>query len=122
MDVSIIIVSYNTRQLTQDCINSIFHYTHGVSFEVIVVDNDSVDGSKEMLAADKRICYVQSGGNLGFGKANNLGYSVAQGKYLFLLNSDTILLNNAVKIFFDIAEGDSVDVGCWGTMLLNKEG
>lgn len=122
IDVSIIIVNYNTRQLTQNCINSIFQHTHNVCFEVIVVDNDSTDGSKEMLASDARIRYIQSGANLGFGKANNRGYAAAKGKYLFLLNSDTILLNNAIKLFYDIAEGDASDVGCWGTMLLDNDG
>lgn len=122
MDVSIIIVNYNTIQLTQNCINSIFQHTRDVNFEVIVVDNDSTDGSKEILSADTRIIYLQSGDNIGFGRANNKGYAIAKGKYLFLLNSDTILLNNAIKLFYDIAEGDSSDVGCWGTILLDKEG
>lgn len=114
VSVSIIIVSYNTCRLTQNCINSIFKHTMDVDFEVIVVDNDSCDDSKEMLSADNRIVYIQSGGNLGFGRANNLGYTKAKGKYLFLLNSDTILKNNAVKLFYDIAENDSSEVGCWG--------
>lgn len=122
VSVSIIIVSYNTCQLTQNCINSIFQHTSGVDFEVIVVDNDSHDGSKEMLSADCRIVYIQSGGNLGFGRANNLGYTKAKGKYLFLLNSDTLLMNNAVKLFYDIAENDSSGVGCWGTILTDKDG
>lgn len=122
VSVSIIIVSYNTCRLTQNCINSIFQHTSGVDFEVIVVDNDSCDGSKEVLSADKRIVYIQSRGNLGFGKANNLGYARAKGKYLFLLNSDTLLLNNAVRLFYDIAENDSFEVGCWGTMLIDKNG
>lgn len=122
VDVSIIIVNYNTLEITKNCIDSIFEHTSEVDFEVIVVDNDSCDGSKEILSADNRIVYIQSGGNLGFGRANNLGYAKATGKYLFLLNSDTLLLNNAVKLFYDIAENDSSEVGCWGTMLIDKDG
>ena len=80
--------------------DSVFAQTSGVLFEVILVDNASTDGSIELFEKDDRICFVESGGNLGFGKANNLGYNYATGKYLFLLNSDTLLLNNAIKEFF----------------------
>src|SRR5574344_1439981 len=78
--------------------------TSEVEYEIIVVDNDSCDGSKEIFEKDKRIVFIESGSNLGFGKANNLGESFAQCKYLFLLNTDTILHNNAIKIFKDIYE------------------
>ena len=101
MDVSIIIVNYNTRQLTSNCIESIFKYTNGVSFEVILVDNASTDGSIDFFTNDERIIFISSKENLGFGRANNLGYKVAKGRYIFLLNSDTLLLNNAIKIFCD---------------------
>jgi GT2 family glycosyltransferase len=73
MDVSTILVNYNTKEMTLDCINSIYDKTNGVEFEVIVVDNNSSDGSKEVLSDDKRITFVEAGDNLGFGKANNLG-------------------------------------------------
>ena len=101
MDVSIIIVNYNTKELTAACINSIFQYTEGVEFEVILVDNASTDGSREFFRKDTRIILIESEINLGFGRANNLGYEYSHGKYVFLLNSDTYLLNNAVKIFYD---------------------
>ena len=97
MDVSVIIVNYNTIELTLNCINSIFTHTLGIDFEVIVVDNNSDDGSGEILRLDKRIVFIQNLANEGFGSANNIGYQYAKGKYLFLLNSDTILLNNAIK-------------------------
>lgn len=96
MDVSIIIVNYNTRQLTANCIASIFEKTKGVDFEVILVDNASTDGSKEFFENDYRLKYVYSEKNLGFGQGNNLGYQYAKGDYIFLLNSDTLLINNAV--------------------------
>ena len=104
MDVSVIIVNYNTIELTLNCINSIFTHTLGIDFEVIVVDNNSDDGSGEILRLDKRIVFIQNLANEGFGSANNIGYRYAKGKYLFLLNSDTILLNNAIKLFYDYAE------------------
>lgn len=121
MDVSIIIVNYNTRKLTQECIDSIFQYTEGVIFEVIVVDNASTDDSKAYFEKDNRIRYIYNTENLGFGRANNIGYQYATGKYLFLLNSDTRVLNNAVKIFFETAENEKDKaIGCYGTMLYDS--
>lgn len=96
MDVSIIIVNYNTLQLTRNCIESIFTKTKDVDFEVILVDNASTDGSKDFFEKDERIKYIYSQENLGFGRGNNLGYKYAQGNYIFLLNSDTVLINNAI--------------------------
>lgn len=104
IDVSIIIVNYNTCRMTQECIDSIYEKTREVEFEVILVDNASKDGSKEHFSHDSRIHYVYSEKNGGFGYGNNRGMEVAKGKYFFLLNSDTLLKNNAVKLFFDYAE------------------
>lgn len=105
MDVSIIIVSYNTKNLLSDCIRSVMEKTEGVDYEIIVVDNDSADGTMAMLEEEfPEVKAIASGSNLGFGRANNIGMQAAAGKYLFLLNSDTLLNNNAVKIFFDKAE------------------
>lgn len=121
MDVSIIIVNYNTKKMTEECIDSIFQHTKNIKFEIIVVDNASTDGSKEYFEQDKRIKYIYSTTNLGFGNANNIGYKQASGKYLFLLNSDTLLLNNAIDLFFNIAESEkNKSIGCWGTMLYDS--
>ena len=101
MDVSIIIVNYNTLQLTQNCIDSIYRHTEGLEFEVIVIDNNSSDNSKAVLEQDPRIKYIYSKENMGFGRANNVGMMLARGDYFFLLNSDTLLVNNAIKEFYD---------------------
>ena len=122
MDVSIIIVNYNTKALTRNCIASVFSKTKDIEFEVILVDNASTDGSIEYFQKDQRIIFVESGSNLGFGKANNLGYQYATGKYIFLLNSDTILLNNAIKCFFDYAEQMDERIACVGAILIGKNG
>lgn len=121
MQVSIIIVNYNTLQLTQQCIESVFTHTQGVSFEVIVVDNASTDGSKDVLAQDKRIKYFYNTENVGFGKANNIGFSQAQGEYVFLLNSDTELLNDAVTAFYTFAKQAPSNVGCIGALLKDQQ-
>lgn len=118
MDISVIIVNYNTKHLLPACLNSIKEQTHGVTYEIIVVDNASHDGSLEMLATEYTwVKVIESDINLGFGRANNLGMKNASGKYFFLLNSDTILLNNALKYFFDFAESHN-DIGSLGSILL----
>jgi len=100
--VSIIIVNYNTRDLTRDCLSSIYHNTRNLCFEIIVVDNASADGSQQMIKSEfPNVILIESPDNLGFGKANNLGSTYAVGKFLLFLNSDTILLENTVKVFSD---------------------
>ncbi len=123
IDISVIIVNYNTCQVTLQCLDSIFQNTEGVSFEIIVVDNDSTkDDSKALLSRYPGIIYIQSEKNLGFGKANNLGYKKAKGRYILLLNSDTFLLNNSLKIFVDTFEKLPQYVGCIGSQLLSPDG
>lgn len=125
LDVSIIIVNYNTKQLIADCLNSIFEQTKDINFEVIVSDNGSTDGSIQMLKADfPKVILIENNVNLGFGTANNRGLAIAKGKYIFYLNSDTILLNNAVKYFFDYWEenGEKENLGALGCYLKNSEG
>ena len=100
MDVSIIIVNYNTKDLTKKCIESVIKYTTNILYEIILVDNASMDGSKELFEKDIRIKYIYNSTKDGFGKANNLGLKYSSGKYVFLLNSDTILMNNAVYQFY----------------------
>lgn len=121
MDVSIIIVNYNTCKLTQECINSIYEYTSEISFEVIVVDNASQDGSREFLAKDPRINYLYQTSNLGFGKANNVGLTYATGKYVFFLNSDTYLTCNIIKELCDFARLNStLNIGALGILLTDE--
>lgn len=122
MDVSVIIVNYNTKELTKNCIDSIFEKTSGVTFEVILVDNASTDGSVELFEQDDRIRFVKSRNNLGFGRANNLGVTKAMGDYLFFLNSDTYLENNSIKFFFDFAEAhEEKQMGAIGSLLKHED-
>lgn len=123
MDVSIIIVNYNTKQLISNCINSIYKYTKDIEFEIIVSDNGSKDGSIEMIKATfPNVILIENNENLGFGAANNRGLKIAQGKYVFYLNSDTVLYNNAIKIFFDYWENASNkdQIGALGGILLDE--
>lgn len=122
MDVSIIIVNYNTKELTANCINSIFSQTKKVKFEIILVDNASTDGSIEYFKTFENIKYIVSEKNLGFGKANNLGYNFACGKYIFLLNSDTIFINNALSYFLSAISNLPDNIACIGSALLSEDG
>lgn len=122
MDVSVIIINYNTRQMTAECIDSVFEKTRGIKFEIILVDNASTDGSKEFFEKDSRITYIYNSENLGFGRANNLGAKVAKGKYLFLLNSDTIIVtDNAIERFLSYMENHREIASCGGN-LITQEG
>lgn len=120
IDISVIIVNYNTKEVTLNCINSVFDKTKDVSFEIIIVDNGSTDGSIELFSQDERVKFVETHRNLGFGKANNLGFKYAKGQYIFLLNSDTILVNDAISILKYKMDKADKDVACLGCYLLNK--
>jgi GT2 family glycosyltransferase len=122
MDVSIIIVNYNTRKLTAECLASVFDKTRGVEFEAVVVDNDSRDGSPEQFAADSRITFIPSGGNIGFGRANNRGIEVATGRNILFLNPDTLLLNNAIKILSDFLDEHPRAGACGGNLYQSDHG
>lgn len=122
MDVSIIIVNYNTKVLTANCIESIFSHTQNIEIEVILVDNNSTDGSVDFFRSDKRVILVENTTNMGFGRANVEGLKVATGMYVLFLNSDTLLGNNAIKHFFDKMEASDKHIGCLGTLLKDKDG
>lgn len=124
MDVSIIIVSYNTKELLHSCLKSIFLHTSGVSFEVIVCDNASTDGTVAMLQQEfSSVLLIENTKNLGFGVANNLAKKIAKGAYILYLNSDTVLQNNAVKIFFDYwAQHQNDSLGALGAHLIDNFG
>lgn len=123
MDVSIILVSYNTKDLTRECLKSVYEKTHDVSFDIFVVDNASSDGSPQMIKEEfPDVKLIESLENLGFGRANNIAIKQSDAKYCFLLNTDTVLVNNAVKILFDFMEKpENADVGACGGQLYNAD-
>lgn len=123
MDVSVIIVNYNTLKLTENTINSVLKKTKDLNFEIILVDNNSTDGSKEYFSKEEyegKFIFIKSEKNLGFGKANNLGINIAKGKYIFFLNPDTILINNAIKILYDFMQNNT-ECGVCGGNLFTKD-
>lgn len=121
-DMSIILVNYNTRELTRNCIKSIYEKTQGLEFDIWVVDNESTDGTCDMLRDEfPQVNIIQSGGNIGFGRANNLAIEKSNAKYILLLNTDTELINNAPLLFFEFMEKNP-DTGACGGNLYNAKG
>ncbi|MCR5260805.1 MAG: glycosyltransferase family 2 protein [Candidatus Gastranaerophilales bacterium] len=122
MDVSIIFVNYKTKDLTIDAIKSVQEKTVGLEYEIFVVDNNSQDGSIEAIEQEfPNINIIKNERNAGFGTANNLGIRQAKGKYVFCLNTDTLLINNAIKIMFDFMEKEeNKNVGVCGGYLCDK--
>lgn len=125
MDVSIIIVNYNTCKLILQAIKSIYTFCVNVDFEIIVVDNASTDNSKNIITSNfPDVNFIESDRNLGFGGANNLGAKHARGKYLFLLNPDTIIKNNVLQFFLDYKfnnDPEDKTIGVMGAYLVDEE-
>ena len=122
IDLSIIIVNWNLKDILRDCLNSIYEKTLGMRFEIIIVDNSSSDGSVEMVRAEfPQVKLVASAENLGFGKANNLALQSTTGRYIGLLNPDTVLLNDAFCMMISKLVGEP-EMGIVGPKLLASDG
>src|SRR5215472_1412413 len=122
LDLTIIIVSYNTRQKTIDCIRSIRSSTASTSYEIVVVDNASTDGSAEALrAAFSDVQLIASNENLGFASANNLAEKHARGGKLLLLNPDTVVLGQAIDNLYRFALANP-DCRLWGGRSIRPDG
>lgn len=120
-DVSIIIVNWNTKQITCDCIDSIYDQTNNLDFEVIVVDNGSTDGSTEAVEKEfPNVTLIKNNENLGFAKANNIGIQASTGRYLCLINSDVIVLDNCIGGLVKFMDSDP-SIGMAGPRSLNPD-
>ncbi len=115
IDVSIVIVSWNTRDILRDCLCSIYEAAGDIRFEIVVIDNDSSDGSADMVAGEfPDVVLIRNADNVGFAAANNQGIKVARGRYALLLNSDTLVLNGAIATAVRFADDHptAAVVGC----------
>lgn len=103
MDLTISIVSWNTRDLLDACLKSVYDTTSGIEFEIIVVDNASTDGTPEMIR-DKypHVIVIENKDNVGFARANNQAFEISSGEYFMLLNPDTVVLDEAVHKLIDV--------------------
>jgi len=122
LDLSIVIVNWNAGDFLQNCLHSIYEQTTGIAFEVLMVDNGSTDGSPEMVEnCFPRVQLIRNRQNVGFAKANNQAIRASKGKYVLLLNPDTIVLDGALVqmvMFLD----RHPDIGALGCKILTADG
>jgi glycosyltransferase involved in cell wall biosynthesis len=121
LDLSIIIVSWNAKDYLVKCLKSLAHAPAIGTMEIIVVDNDSSDGSPEAVERDfPSVRLVRSGGNLGFARANNIGMRMSKGRYLALINSDVEVLGDCLGRLVDYCEKNP-KVGMVGPHIIGRD-
>lgn len=127
IELSIIVISYNTKKITENCLKSIETSLKQspLSYEVILVDNASTDGSIERFKSNdlrfKNLKIIENKNNLGFAKANNQGVKEAKGKYILFLNSDIVVLENAIEKLLAFFKQNEITIQFLGGKLLNKD-
>jgi GT2 family glycosyltransferase len=123
MTVSIVIANWNTKDLIRGCIESILsHVKTGFEYEIIIIDNASSDGSRDyLLSLGDKIILICNSKNLGYAKACNQGMKLAKGKYVLLLGSDTVMLENTLEECVSFLESHT-GAGAVGCRLLNTDG
>ena len=127
ISVSVIVLNYKTKELSIKCVESVFQFTKGLDFEVILVDNNSLDGSKEYFRDfakkfdDERLKIIPSSVNSGFTGGNNLGLKKSRGEYVLFLNSDTQLSENSIEKCIKFLK-QNPGVGAIGCQLKNLDG
>lgn len=121
VETSIIIPTYNARLLLRDCLASIFLHRPTAPFEVIVVDDASSDGTAEMVATDfPQVRLLRNRHNVNYARSTNRGLKLARGRYLYLLNNDTVLLPQAIDEMIRFLE-EQPRVGAVGSLLFNGD-
>ena len=122
LDLTVIIPSYNTRDLLSACIASIYRHTTGITFEIICLDDASPDGSADMVAAEfPEVILVRNQTNQYYARNNKAGLRLARGRYACLLNSDTLLTTNAFSALINFMDAHPDAAAC-GPKLLNPDG
>ncbi len=122
MDLSISIISWNTRDLLDACLASVYETTSGIEFEVIVVDNASSDDSAEMVRSNyPQVRLIENTGNVGFARANNQAYSVCTGRCFLLLNPDTVVFGDALRKLVSFLDNHD-RAGAVGPLVQNADG
>lgn len=120
--LSVVIVSWNVRDDLRECLRSLWRDGEGLAMEVIVVDNASTDGTAEMVRQEfPQVRLVVNERNLGYTKANNIGIRLSRGKFILLLNPDTVVHKGALRALLACAEAHP-EAGIIGTKLLNPDG
>jgi GT2 family glycosyltransferase len=122
MDLSVIIITLNNKKILEECIDSVKRSTKSISYEIIVVDNNSTDGTQALIRSKHPdVKLIGNEKNLGFSAANNKGLKIAAGRYSLLLNDDTYVRDDAFGKIVKFMDGRS-DIGICGPKLLNIDG
>ncbi|MBX4188053.1 MAG: glycosyltransferase family 2 protein [Candidatus Doudnabacteria bacterium] len=122
MDLSVIILSYNTKQLLKDCLNSVLASDSKYRTEIFVPDNGSTDGSIEMVRSEfPQVKLIENGSNFGFAKGNNVAIRQATGRHIMLLNSDTVVKPDTFSKMIEKADSDP-GIGALGPKILLRNG
>ena len=122
LDLTIVVSNYNTRNLLRSCLASVFQYTDGISFEVICLDDNSPDGSADMVAERfPEVILIRNTANQSYARNNNLGMRRSRARYACLLDSDTKLIGNALASLVRFMD-EHPEVATCGPMLLNPDG
>ncbi|PSR52063.1 hypothetical protein AHMF7605_00275 [Adhaeribacter arboris] len=123
MDLSIIIVNFRTFTITVNCIKSIIANLRYLKYEIILVDNAPIeDFSTAFKEVSPNLTYIKSLENIGFGRANNLGMTYATGRYILLINSDTLVFDDSLLKCYQAMEADTTKkIGLLGCKLLNED-
>ncbi len=122
MDISIIIVTWNSHGFIRNCLDSIYFLPDRVRYEIVVVDNGSSDNTPEIVREFyPEVDLIENKKNLGYAKANNQGIEKSQGEYILLLNPDTQIFENSLALMHDFMEANP-QVGALGPKLLNPDG
>lgn len=122
VELSIIIVNWNTKNFIEKCIESIYNNPPSASFEIIIVDNASTDGSQGLIKDRfSNVILIENNENLGFSKANNIGFRRSNGKYILFLNPDTLVHENTLQKSIEFME-DHKDAGIISCKHLNPDG
>lgn len=122
LDLSLCIVTYKSRNLLRTCLQSIYDATHKLLFEIIVVDNNSQDGTLEMVRRDfPDVRVIANDYNAGFAKPNNQALTISRGRYALLLNPDTLVQPGALEHLVEFADANPT-IGICGPKILNRDG
>ena len=122
MEISIIINNYKTKGLLKQCLKGIYLFPPSVSYEIIVVDNNSLDGSLEMVKSNfADVKLIESTENLGHHKGNNLGIKNSSGRYILILNTDIAFLDHSIDKMYHFME-THVEAALVGPKLKNPDG
>lgn len=122
MQVSVVIINYKVLHFLEQCLDSVMQATQGVDAEIIVVDNASNDGCKVAITHKfPGVICIENDVNIGFGRANNQGIAIAKGKYILILNPDTLIPENAIVACFDFMKSNP-DAACVGVKMIDGQG